>query len=422
MELLTNTYILTILLGAAIVGATAGYTGVFIYLRKSSLLGDALSHGVLPGICIGFLIAGEKNPVVLFICAFLSGLVCAYFIDFISRKSKLKPDSALAIGLSFSFAIGIVLLSLIQNSGNAAQSGLDAFLFGKAAAMNKADVIMIATLGLVILSLSTLFKKRIKVYCFNPEYGTTLGFKSLATQTLITGLVVATISVGLQAVGVILISALLVTPATIARLWTKNYTKLLLLATIIGAVNGFAGAWVSAIVAKMPTGPWIVVFLTFCVFVSVVFAPYVGALAKYKRQQEVRKKIKQENILKTFFHLSEQSGNSKTLRSLNELAERCGIELQSLQNGLYTLIRKGFVEQNKQDYFLSDKGIIESNRIVRLHRLWELYLTNRLNLPADHVHPDAEAMEHVITPELEALLLKDLENPNQDPHNKIIPS
>ena len=306
--------------------------------------------------------------------------------------------------------------------GNASQSGLDAFLFGKAAAMNKTDVVLIAALGLIIFIISTIFKKPIKVFCFNPEYGTTLGFKTNAIQTLITGLVVATISVGLQAVGVILISALLITPATVARLWTNNYKKLLIIATLIGAVNGLAGAWISSVVSQMPTGPWIVVFLTLCVVFSIIFAPTKGLIAKSKRQRQVRNKIKHENILKSFFHLSEKSGDDYSLRSLNELAERCGMELGFLEKGLNSLIKKGFIVPLKSDYRLSETGLEESKRIVRLHRLWELYLTNRLNLPADHVHPDAEAMEHVITPELEALLLKDLENPGQDPHNKIIPN
>lgn len=273
-------------------------------------------------------------------------------------------------------------------------------------------------ISLILLTLVLVYYKVFKLISFNEDYAASLGYNVKFYRFLLTTMTVVAVAVGIQAVGVVLMSALLITPAATARLWTHKLSLLMLIAGVFGALSGIFGAYVSFTAANMPTGPWFVVFLTFFALLSIFFAPQNGILSKLKRKRNNAQKINQENVLKTFYNLLER-GEEKITTQL--ILEKRNFIPRVLEKTLSQLKSKGFVELKGQALSLTEKGMEEAKRVVRLHRLWELYLTKRMNYKDDHIHGLAESMEHIITPEIEKDLLKDLDYPTQDPHESTIP-
>lgn len=410
-----------VVIGTMILGATAAMIGCFSFLRKRALVGDAIAHSILPGVCLAFITVGNKNPLYLIIGAFITGWLSLLLIDSINRTTKLKTDAAIGIVLSVFFGVGILLLTSIQHSGNAAQAGLDKFLFGKAASLTKGDILTFSGIGLVLILVTILFYKEFKLISFNPDYAKALGLPVKFLEFTLATITVLAVAVGIQAVGVVLMAALLITPASGARFWTNKLSTMILIATFFGATSGFVGSYVSYIAPSMPTGPWVVMCLSLFAIGSIWFAPKRGMFAKYKVQKENKRKILIENVLKLFFHLGEEEENFKKERHLEELQQNRRIPFKDLKLGLHLLKRQNLIRKKEDRWVISSKGLIEAKRVIRLHRLWEMYLNQRLKLAPDHVHNDAEAIEHIITPELEKQLEKELNFPKKDPHESIIP-
>ena len=157
--------IVSVAVGAMLLTASSAVVGTFTFLKKKALVGDAVAHSVLPGICLAFILSGTKNPVILIIGAFITGWISLLIIDLITQRSKIKEDSAIALVLSVFFGIGILMLTNIQHSGNAAQTGLDSFLFGKAAALVGNDLITFSIVAVVLILTVTLFFKELSTFC-----------------------------------------------------------------------------------------------------------------------------------------------------------------------------------------------------------------------------------------------------------------
>lgn len=407
-----------VVFGAILIAASSAMVGTFTFLRKRTLVSDAIAHAILPGICLGFMVTGQKNPFWLMLGASLTGWLALIVIDKIISNTKLKADTSIALVLSFFFACGAVMLSFIQHSGNANQTGLHDFLFGKIAALTNQDLLAFGIVAVILILSVILFYKEFKIISFNPDYAKTRGLPVRTLELALSSLTVLAIAVGIQAVGVVLMSALLITPSASARLWTSNLKKLLILSAIIGMFSGVFGAFVSYTTNNMPTGPWIVVFLTLFAIISIFFAPKSGYIDRYKQKRRNQLKIQRENLLKSMFQLSEIG---KKQFSISDLLQKRDFPTHSLEKRLNKLKKSELVQEENNIYSLTENGETEAKRIVRLHRLWELYLTQKMNFKADHIHGTAETIEHVITPELEAELLKALDFPEQDPHDKNIP-
>ena len=410
-----------VVLGTMILGAAAAMIGVFSFLRKRALVGDAIAHSILPGVCLSFMVSGSKNPFALILGAMLSGWISLLLIDAINRSTKLKADAAIGIILSVFFGFGILLLTSIQHSGNAAQSGLDNFLFGKAASLTQDDIFVFGGISIFLVLMVILFYKEFKLISFNPDFAKVIGLPVKALEFILATITVLAVAVGIQAVGVVLMAALLITPAAGARFWTNRLTYMILIAVLFGAVSGFLGSYISYIAPAMPTGPWIVMCLSVLTIGSIWFAPTTGMLAKFKVQRENDRKIRQENILKLFYHLGEQYSDFFSGRSLSELQKSRDIQTEELRKGLRQLKKKNWVRFFDGAWIITQTGLNKARRIIRLHRLWEMYLNQRLKLQADHVHHDAEAIEHIITPEIEKQLERELHFPKKDPHESEIP-
>ncbi len=279
-------------IGAALLGSVSGALGSYAVLRRQSLLGDAISHAALPGIAIAFLLTGSKAPLILVLGAAIVGWLGTLLILSIVRLTRIKYDSALAIVLSTFFGFGLVLHTLIQRTGNANQAGLDTFLFGQAATILARDVLTIGILGGVAIIIMLIFWKELKLLIFDEGFAASIGLPIRALDILLTSLLVIAIVLGLQAVGAVLMSAMLVAPAVAARQWTNRLSLMIFLAAGFGALAGVSGTIISSTAARIPTGPTIVLCATVLVGISIAFAPNRGLLWNRMRQQRNRRNLK----------------------------------------------------------------------------------------------------------------------------------
>lgn len=403
--------VIYVVVGMFCITASSALIGTFAYLRKRSLIGDAVAHSLLPGICLGFILAGEKNTIYLFVGAFLTGWFSTYLVDYIVNHSKVKQDAAIGIVLSTFFALGIVLLTFIQNGSYTDQGGLNHFLFGQAAAINKSELVLFGVILFVILISVVLFYRAFVVVAFNADYAKSVGLPLRFIEFFMTSLTVLAIAAGIQALGVVLMSALIVTPAATARFWTHKLRKMLVIAVLFSVFSGIFGAYISYNNSGTPTGPWVVMVLSIITLLSFVLSPKKGILSSYLKAQKNKSKILHENILKAIYQYHERKQLQNTLHLFLPASEIVGVRLfdtGKLQKGLKKLEKYGFIKKENNQFQLTPQGIVESKRIVRLHRLWEQYLLKRTSIDMSHVHAGAEAIEHILSPELEKELEKEL--------------
>ncbi len=283
-----------VLLGTALLGLASGIAGTFAVLRKESLIGDGLSHAALPGVVIAFLLTGIKDIEVLITGAALSSIAAAWLITITVENSKIKFDGALATILSAFFGLGMVLLTYLQSLNNAGQAGLSKFIFGQAATILARDVYITSAAALIIIVLTALFWKELKLISFDVEYAKTLQIPVTFTLILYRSLLIMTIIIGIQSVGAILISSLLIAPAVGARQWTNKLGTMCILAGFFGMVSAIGGTIWSTSVQKLPTGPAIIVILSVIVLLSLIFAPNRGILWQIRKNRQSKRALLSE--------------------------------------------------------------------------------------------------------------------------------
>lgn len=407
-----------VVIGITLLGIGSAYVGTYSFLDKKALLGDAISHAVLPGICLGFMLAGEKNPIYIVTGAFLSGALATFLTSWLKSKTKLSDDAIIASILSIFFGFGIVLLTVIQKSGNPEMAGLNQFIFGNAIAILEEDLYIYGGLAVLIIITLSVFRKEFSMLVFNADFGKSIGYPMSAIRLIFNVLMILAVVIGIQAIGVVLMAALLIAPGAAARFWTDKLGKLLLIAGAFSAVSGIMGTYVSFVIPQMPTGPWVVVFLSLFAFISFLFAPKKGVLSRFIARRYYLKKTNQDHILKAIFHGTEKGQSSFPIE---EIYQSFPYKKRETKQTIDDLIKSNLLINNQGFIDFTIKGKSEAKRIVRLHRLWELYLNEYMNIAPDHVHDSAEKLEHILTPELEALLENRLNYPKLDPHQETIP-
>lgn len=281
----------TVALGAGVLGMVSGALGSFAVLRRQSLLGDVVSHAALPGIVMAFMLTGSKAPLVLVLGAAIAGWVGTLLVMTIVARTRLPEDSALGVVLSVFFGIGLMLLTFVQQKPDAAQAGLDRFLFGQAATLLASDVVVLVGLGSIALIAVFVFWKEFKLLSFDREFGTSLGYHMRVVDVLLTSFLVLAIVIGLQTVGVVLMSAMVVAPAAAARQWTDSLRTMVIGAALLGALAGIVGAVASAVTPDLPTGPSVVLTASALVAVSLAFAPRRGLVWNWIRQRRHAEQI-----------------------------------------------------------------------------------------------------------------------------------
>lgn len=310
LAFLTDYTIQNVALGAALLGVISGVLGCFTVLRRQSLLGDALSHAALPGVCLGFIVAGTRDLGFILAGALITGALAALFMLLLTRNSRLKTDAALGTSLSVFFAIGIVLLTWIQTTGNASQGGLDSFLFGQAAAILRSDLWIMGGITAVALAVVAIFWKEFKLVTFDPVFARTLGLPVLALEISLTVMIALAVVVGLQMVGVVLMAAMVIAPAVAARQWSSRLEVMVVLSALIGMASGVFGALVSALGRGLATGPLIVLAASAAVAVSLLFAPGRGIVWEMRRRAHNRRTLRGQRVLTMLYRLAAHHGDS----------------------------------------------------------------------------------------------------------------
>ena len=278
-------------MGCILLGIISGVVGSFAVVKKQGLIGDGISHSTLPGVVIAFLLIGVKDTKMMLLGALIAGLLSAMFVFSIVKNSRVKFDSALAVVMSVMFGLGTLLLSYSQSMPNANQAGLKNYIYGQAANMLSTDVEAMLFVGAIVLIIVMLFWKEMKLVAFDSEYAITIGYNVSFVNALMILLLVLAIIIGIQTVGVILMSAMLIAPAVAARQWTNKFSVMVILSAVFGAVSGGVGSLISIMDNKLATGPIIVVVATFIAMFSILLSPKRGVVYKLNQRKKNKKEF-----------------------------------------------------------------------------------------------------------------------------------
>lgn len=396
--------------GTTLLGLAAGVMGSFTLLRKRALMGDALSHAMLPGIGLAFMLsvaAGGTGKSLgwLLLGATVSGLLGLGVILLVRNLTRLKEDAALGIVLSVFFGAGVAILGVVQRMGEGHSAGLESFIYGKTASMIASDAARIAVAaGIVLVVCAALFKE-FKLLCFDADYATSQGWPTLGLDVIMMGLVVVITVIGLQAVGLILIIALLIIPPAAARFWTENLGTMSLLSALIGAVSCASGAVASALFPDLPSGAMIVLAGASLFLLSLLLGIRRGILVRWLRRRKVSRTVRQQHLLRAAYELVEGDAvvpNLETALASRPIPIRALLgmrawSLRELHRELRHAARAGHLVVDSTDRaFLTAEGYAHAARVARNHRLWELYLITHADIAPSHVDRDADAIEHVL--------------------------
>lgn len=352
----------TVAAGGALLGALSGAVGSFAVLRKQSLMGDALSHAALPGVGIGFLVAG-RSLAALLVGAAVASLVGVWFIGLVTRHTRIKQDSAMGIVLAGWFAVGIGILAFIQQRPDASQAGLDTFIFGQAAAIVEADVRLLGIVAALAAALLLLVWKELKLVTFDPAFASANGYPVRLVTAILLALIVVVVVLGLQLAGVVLMVGLLIAPGIAARQWTNRLEQMVLLAAIIGATSGGLGSILSAVDADLPTGPLIIVVVSFFVALSLLFAPGRGVVWSALRRRTDRRRFAASNVLKTAYRYAVGHGSIRTPVTEEFLV---GVVGHEARRGIHELRDGGDLDESEEGYLLTDRGTRRAESDERL--------------------------------------------------------
>lgn len=425
-------------IGSMLMCLAAALIGVIVLLRKQSLIGESLSHAAYPGVVLGVIAAGslgfsenDYSPIALLIMtgAFFSALLGLFAINSLMKHLKVRSDSALCFVLAVFFGVGITMASHVQFTYSSLYRQIQSYLYGQAATMTDIHIAIYGVLSFSIICTIALFYKELQAITFDREYAKSLGINVQPIDQLVFILTALAIVIGIRSVGVVLMSAMLIAPAAAARQFTNRLSTMFGLAALFGLLSGYFGNYFSVELNQylagrypserliIPTGPMIVMTASVFCLLSLMFAPNRGWLLRLIRIGRFRYQCICENLLKAIWRINPHG--SVNFYAIEKYQSLSPLYLRFL---LSRLVRNGWLEKTVPDgYRLTKEGSLWAAKIVRLHRLWEVYLANYVGVRAERVHRNAEEMEHIITPQLERELTLLLKDPKQDPHHQPIP-
>ncbi len=411
-----------LLIGAGLLGASAGVVGALAVLRRRALVGDMLAHAALPGICLAFIVVGTRSTPALTIGALATGLLGVGLVAQLRRYTRTGEDAALAIVLSTFFGAGVVLLSIIQRNPSGEQAGLNQYLFGEIAALTRSDVDVLVVVFAMVCAATWLLSKEIKTWLFDGGFGRTIGLPLLWLDWGVMGLVAVVTVVALPICGVVLTAGMLIYPAAAARFWTGRFGPLIVLSGLIGAAVGAAGIALASLAGSAtgllgsllrgdqgsppPPGPVIVLLGGLFFLFSMLLAPRRGALVLAARRARLRLKIGSDHLLRSLFEIAEPSlapsakgvlPEAPLAEATDALPESGWLEWLVVRNA----IGRGWIETASPGHVrLTSEGLAAAADVTRRHRLWELYLLEHADIASDHVHRDADDLEHMLPRDL----------------------
>ncbi len=406
---------------AILLGICCGVMGVFLIVRRQALLADALAHAVLPGVALGFLWNTRKEAEAIFIGAVAVGLIGVWVMQTLRTHSQHKEDAILGFILASFFGLGICWLSMIRGAAIGQSAGLEGYLFGQIAAVGKEDIALLSGVTLIVLIMIGLFYKEYVAMSFDSSFVQSIGMPVRFLNGTLMLLLSFAIVASLQAVGVVLITALLVIPGATARLLSDRIGVMMILAATLGVLSGWIGAWGSYVGSGLPTGPLMVLVAATGFLMALLFAPPDGWMVRIWRHYRRQERVASENLLKTIYHALEKEDFERDAVTLLDLAQQRQEPLEQTRARLLEAVKRGWISLGGDVVAFTPKGWQRACEIVRNHRLWELYLTSATSIAADHVHEDAETVEHVLKEDVVRAIEKRLNYARRDPHGKLIP-
>ncbi|MEM9110139.1 MAG: iron chelate uptake ABC transporter family permease subunit [Planctomycetota bacterium] len=398
-----------VLASTTLLGIAAGIVGVFALLRKRSLMADALSHATLPGIGLAFIAAtvlgieGRSLPVLLMGAAAtgVAGVLC---VQWLLRHTRLKEDASIGLVLSIFFGAGTVLLSYIQTMGASNAGGIDAFIFGQTAAMSASDAGLMGVIAVVSVLFAIFLYKEFALVCFNDAFAKVDGWPVSWIDLAMMGLVVGVTVAGLQAVGLILVVAMLIIPAVAARFWTEKLWQLLILAAIIGGLSGYLGSATSALLPRKPAGAVIVLVSGVLFALSMFLAPRRGVLAAMLRRLRLQLDIATDHMLETAYLTASNAPSGLDAAALKRFKKQRGWNtMLTLMVGIHAG-RHGYGRLRAHAFTPTPRGLERGQQVCRNHLLWEQYLISYADIAPNHLDWAVDQVEHVLSPSLVAEL------------------
>lgn len=415
--------------GSILMSFSTALVGAITFIRKKSLVGETLAHATFPGVALGMLIGGSLFPdsdLMAFVCiligAFISSITAQYFVEKLIKKQE-KPDVTLCYILASFLGLGVLIASVMQQSYVIWYRKIQIFFYGQAATMTDLHIYIYGALSIFVTLIILVFNRAFKSVCFDAIFSESIGIKRDIVMQLSSVLLALAIVIGIRSVGVVLITGMLIAPAVAAKFLTRKFSRFLALSALIGVVSSVLGNYLATTGSSnegghhyLPTGPSAVIIASLIAFISLVIAPEKGLLMKAIRRWNFQKGCILENLLKAFWRREDRSVNFR------QIADWKIADSWILHRALKKLLRQGWIKKAEDKrYCLTEDGRKKASYIVRLHRLWELYLAEYLGNDLEHIHHSAEEMEHLITPDIEEKLTKLLLNPKKDPHKQPIP-
>lgn len=403
IDFFTNPVVRTSLLGTICMAIASSLVGSLVLLKKRSLIGETLSHAAFPGILVGVFIVSDGMFLSMTLGGFVFALLGLGAVHWMETRMRVKSDAALTFVLAAFMGWGILLASIVQKSHPMGYRQSLLYLYGQAATMTLDQALLYASFAALLILFLTLFYPRLKLLQFDATFAHSLGFRYKPLQSITFLLIVCAIILGIRSVGVVLMAGMLIGPAVAAKPWSHKFSTLLVLSSLFGLLSALIGNFLSYHLSSaqfsLPTGPMILLTSSSLCILSLLIAPRSGLLIRLIRMQIFRFKCQLENGV-------------KLLWKKPELKTELSFFIK------FSLRLKGWITK---DGLLTPKGSLAAQKIVRLHRLWEVYLVEYLGQNVEKVHRTAEELEHLFSPALEKQLTLLLNNPLKDPHHQPIP-
>ena len=396
-----------VVISTIFLGCACGLMGGFLLLRKRSLMGDTLSHATLPGVGLSFMLLvalggdGKSLPILL-AGAGITGVIGCAAVLFIREQTRIKDDAAMGIVLSVFFGAGVAILGVIQKMPEGSAAGLESFIYGKTASMVMSDFQILVFITVCVITCSLLLFKEFRLLCFDENFAAVLGWPVKFLDILLLALITAVTVAGLQAVGLILIIAFLITPAAAARFWTNQLDRMLMLSALIGAASGWIGASLSAFFPRLPAGAVIVLVAALIFVVSMLIGTERGVMIRFLRQSQLEKRMGRQHLLRALYEILEGGRVTEELNiravPFRQIRGRRTWSDRQLRDYIRRAYNEGLVEApNKADsILLTETGLVEAKQVTRNHRLWEMYLIEYADVATSRVDRDADMVEHIL--------------------------
>jgi manganese/zinc/iron transport system permease protein len=422
-----------IVVSGVLCAVAAGLLGNFLVLRKMSMLGDAISHAILPGLAAAFLLTGSRDSLPMFLGATIVGVLTALFTEWIRGFGKVDEGASMGVVFTSLFALGLIM---IVQAADHVDLDPGCVLYG-AIELTPLDTrsimgwevprvaVVLSVVLVVNLLFVTLFFKELKISSFDPNLSTTTGFSAALMHYLLMILVAITAVASFESVGNVLVVAMFVVPPAAAYLLADRLSAMMVWSAFLGALSALLGHLGALVVPRWfgyrstTTAGMMAVAAGLLFLLAALFAPRHGVLVRSVRRRILAWRILAEDVIALLYRIEEQQretaptrANLQQILMSGTLSTRFVLAIQRL---------RGLLRTSDAGYALTDRGVQLARHIVRTHRLWERYLVSEAGLPTDRIHDMAERFEHFTDAKLRHLLDEETSTPQVDPHGRPIP-